>query len=292
MRTVGEHRVAAGPLAVRWLGFELEPFRAGSLVEIRVALENAGTEAWRSAETQPEGVKLSYHWLDELGNPIVWDGLRTAFPAPVEPGAQVEAPLTARVPIPPGRYRFAIDLVDERRLWFGELGGSALELDVEVGPRIERRALAARIRPGPADLAAETRAALAAQSEPLVEKAEEAVAVAELGAGCLPAPDWSRRILDAHSEGFGVVGGSVEPVGGRLRRRRASTALAAWAPGSGRNPGFGRPLLCPSILRELTYAWLEDVEGLPALALPEDEPWLYDGRIAIRARLRSGRRHD
>ena len=289
MRTVGEHRVAAGPLAVRWLGYDLEPPRAGALCEARVALENAGSQEWRSAETQPEGVKLSYHWLDDLGNPIVWDGLRTAFPAPVEPGTQIEAALTIRAPIPPGRYRLALDLVDERRLWFGELGGSALEVDLEVVPRIDRRALAARIRPGPADLTDETRSALAAQSEPLVE-VDDALAVAELAPGCLPAPDWCSRVLDAHAEGFGVVGGSIEPLGSAVRRRRAGGPLSAWAPGTGRNPGFGQPLLCPSILKELTYTWIEDVEGLPAVALPEDEPWLYDGRIAIRARLRSGRR--
>ncbi len=288
MRTVGAHRVAAGPLAVRWLGYELDPPRAGALSEVRVGLENAGSKTWRSADTPPEGVKLSYHWLDDLGNAIVWDGVRTSFPAPVEPGAQIEAVLSVRAPIPPGRYRLALDLVDERRLWFGELGGSALELDVEVLPRIERRALGVRVRPGPADLAEETKAALAAQTEPLVEL-EEALAVAELAVGCLPAPDWSSRILDAHAEGFGVVGGSIEPLAGSPWRRRSS-ALAAWAPGTGRNPAFGQPLLCPSILREVTYTWIEDIEGFPALALPEDEPWLYDGRIALKVRLRSGRR--
>jgi hypothetical protein len=289
MQAVGEHRVAAGPLAVRWRGYALERPRAGALCEARVALENAGSQEWRSAETQPEGVKLSYHWLDDLGNPIVWDGLRTAFPAPVGPGAQVEAALTIRAPIPPGRYRLALDLVDERRLWFVELGGSALEVDLDVDRRIDRRALAARIRSGPADLADETRSALAAQSEPLVD-VDDAVAVAELAAGCMPAADWSSRVLDAHEEGFGLVGGSIERIGSPVRRRRASDPLSAWAPGTGRNPGFGQPLLCPSILSEVAYTWIEDVEGLPAVALPEDEPWLYDGRIAIRARLRSGRR--
>ena len=289
MERVGEHRVATGPLGVRWLAHEFDRLRAGALGTVRVALENAGSQTWRSVEEAPEGVKISYHWLDELGNAIVWDGLRTPFAHAVEPGGSTEVAVTVRCPIPPGRYRLAIDLVDERRLWFAEVGGSALDLDVEVGPRIERRALGVRLRPGDARLVDETRDALAAQDEALVPN-EEAVAVAELAPGCLPAPDWARRVLDAHEEGFAVVGGSVEPLGGGVLRRRAVAALAAWAPGSGRNPAFGHPLLCPSVLTELRYPWLEDVEGLPAVALPEDEPWIYDGRIAIRARLRSGRR--
>ena len=70
MEPVGEHPVPAGPLAARWLGYELEPPQAGTLTRARVELENAGSAPWRN-------LNLSYHWLDERGNPIVWDGLRT-----------------------------------------------------------------------------------------------------------------------------------------------------------------------------------------------------------------------
>src|SRR5581483_311385 len=38
---VGEHPVRPGPLAVRWLAYELEPPRAGVTGRARVALENA-----------------------------------------------------------------------------------------------------------------------------------------------------------------------------------------------------------------------------------------------------------
>src|SRR5439155_15602595 len=65
-----------GPLAVRWGTLTLEPPRAGALGRARVDLDNVGTAAWRTLG-RSEGVRLSYHWLDELGNPIVWDGIRT-----------------------------------------------------------------------------------------------------------------------------------------------------------------------------------------------------------------------
>ena len=86
-----------GPLAVRWLACELGDVRDGTLAEASVELENAGSAAWRSA------VRLSYHWLDELGNAIVWDGLRTPLAADVAPGQTVRATLRLRGPIPPGR---------------------------------------------------------------------------------------------------------------------------------------------------------------------------------------------
>ena len=126
METVGEHPVPTGPLAVRWLGHELEPPQAGTLARARVALENAGSAPWR-------GLNLSYHWLDDRGNPIVWDGLRHEVSA--APGERVERELAVRAPIPPGRYRLAFDLVDEQRFWLAELGNFTPELEVDVGPR-------------------------------------------------------------------------------------------------------------------------------------------------------------
>ncbi len=215
-------------------------------------------------------MQLSYHWLDDRGNAIVWDGPRTPLPHPVAPGEELESALTVRAPQPPGRYRLAFDLVEEHRFWFAEVGSHALELDVEVAPRIGARRLAVVVHGGED---AETAAALAAQEEPLVT--DGAAATAHLVAGALPAPDWSRRILDAHAEGFVAVGGSIES---------RDRALRPWAPGGGRNPAFAHPLLLPSLLDGLEPG---EHEGLPAYA-PDGEPALFDGRI--RLRLPRGRR--
>lgn len=121
-----EHPVPAGPLAVRWHAYELEPVQAGSVSRARVSLENAGTAAWRD-------LNVSYHWLDDRGNPIVWDGIRHAVSA--TPGERVERELQVRGPIPPGRYRVAFDLVEEGRFWLAELGNFTPELDIDVAPR-------------------------------------------------------------------------------------------------------------------------------------------------------------
>jgi len=99
------------------------------------------------------------------------------------------------------------------------------------------------------------------------------------------APDWAERVRAAHAEGFGVVAGAIDWDGGRRPR-----ALAPYAPGPGRVPGFSRPLLAPSVLPGIELEPLGEVEGLPAYAAPRDEPWIYDGRIVLRARPRSGRR--
>jgi hypothetical protein len=265
--------IAKGPLAVRWLGLELPEVRAGAEATAVVELENNGTAEWRST-SDTSGVLLAYHWLDERGNAIVWDGLRSPLAAPVPPGERLRTPVVIRGPIPPGRYRLGIDLVDEGRAWFAELGSEPLTAECDVPHRIER-ALAAH--GGDAD-------ALAAQKEPLVPE-EEAAAIAHLADGVAPAPDWSRRVLDAHQEGYGVVAGSVDVPTGLLRRRPKE--LQPYAPGSGRVPGFPHPLVCPSTVRSVEPEWADPVAGLPAARAPGLEPWLYDGRI--RVRLLSGR---
>jgi hypothetical protein len=111
---------------VRWHAYELQPVQAGAVARARVVLENAGTAPWHD-------LKVSYHWLDDRGNPIVWDGIRHAVSA--APGEQVERELDVRGPIPPGRYRLAFDLVDEHRFWFAELGNFTPELEVQVRER-------------------------------------------------------------------------------------------------------------------------------------------------------------
>ena len=68
--------------------------QAGALAHARVTLENAGAAAWRD-------LNVSYHWLDDRGNPIVWDGTR--HPITAAPGERVERDVDVRGPIPPGR---------------------------------------------------------------------------------------------------------------------------------------------------------------------------------------------
>jgi hypothetical protein len=271
MERVGEHPVPVGPLAVRWRAYELGEQRAGVTTRARVALENAGSAPWRSRGR--EGVQLAYHWLDPLGNAIVWDGTRSAFAEVVRPGETAEVDVSLTAPRPPGRYRLAFDLVEEFRFWFQELGSATLEVDVDVRPLIDERRLAVRMHGTPDP---EVDAALAAQEEPLVS--DEAVAVAHLVPGALPAPDWSRLLLDAHAEGYAAVGVAIAAETRGDRRR-----LAAWAPGGGRNPRFAEPLLLPSLVDGGEPG---SHEGLPAVSVTDG---LFEGRAVVRLLSRSGR---
>ena len=82
---------------------------------------------------------------------------------------------------------------------------------------------------------------------------------------------------DLHREGYSAVGGAIDARG-----------FADYAPGGGRHPGFRRPLVCPSLLPGLEPN--TEVNGLPAYAPEADEPSMFDGRLVLRLRSRSGRR--
>jgi hypothetical protein len=157
--------------------------------------------------------------------------------------------LHVRAPMPPGRYRLAVDLVEEHRFWLSEFHNAMLERDVEVGPR---DATGARTFHGAAE----------------------------------PAPGWHEQARALHEEGYAAVGGSVEEARGLARRTRPE--LQPYAPGGGRKPGFELPLVCPSLLSPLLPN--AEVAGLPAWRPEGDEPWLYDARLTVRLRSRSGRR--
>ena len=251
----------------------LEAQRAGRRTTARVVLENGGAATWRSRGEH--GLQLSYHWLDRHGNAIVWDSERTPFPRPVAPGEVVALDVPLDAPRPPGRYVLRFDLVEEHAFWLSEVGVATHDLDVDVAPLIAERRLAVVVHGGP-DSA--TDAALAAQAEPLVEDAP--AATAHLVAGAVPAPDWSRLLLDAHAEGWAAVGPAIVPEGTLWERRRAAP-LSRLGPG-GRNPRLDAPLLLPSLLAGLEP---DDHDGLPAHV----GDGLFEGAAVVRLPTRSGR---
>ena len=122
---------ASGPLVARWRMLERAPVQAGALQLATIEVENAGTAAWRTRGVQ-DGLFLELSLARRAGQPIVWDGVRTALERAVGPGETLRQELALRAPIPPGRYRLAVDLVEEHRFWLAELGNPPLEEDVEV----------------------------------------------------------------------------------------------------------------------------------------------------------------
>ena len=246
MERVGEHPVPAGPLAVRWLGYELPEFRAGAEAIAEVVLAERRHRDLALARRARRQALLPLarrpRQRDRLGRPA------RRFGAPSRPGDEVEVELRVRAPQPPGRYRLAFDLVEELRFWFAEVGSHAARAG-RRGAAADRRAAARRRRPRRRGRARRPRRSRRRRSR-----------------SSRRTPSRSRTSSPARSRRpTGRAGSSTRtpratpPSAARSRRRER--ALRPWAPGGGRNPAFSHPLLLPSLLAGLEPG---EHEGLPA----------------------------
>ena len=122
--------MAQGPLAVRWGDWTLDEPHAGAL-----GRRPGRAREHRHGRRGATGSGSPTTGSTTADNPIVWDGERTTLPE-LAPGRDARpSRRTVRAPIPPGRYRFALDLVADHRAWFSELGSEPVAAEVEVLPR-------------------------------------------------------------------------------------------------------------------------------------------------------------
>ena len=104
-----------------WYGASYEvprtlTLRPDSFNDIPVTLSNSGWLTWQSSELP--AFALSYHWLAaDTEDVVIFDGLRTPFARPIEPGADVQMSARVRAPGYPGTYVLLWDVVQEHRTW-------------------------------------------------------------------------------------------------------------------------------------------------------------------------------
>jgi hypothetical protein len=117
---------------------ELQPLKdvevLGALEEseIPVRVKNTSSAVWLTTGDNP--VNLSYHWIDDKGEVVVYDGVRTSLGRPVLPGDELV--LSARIhgPAQAGRFLLRLTLVQEWIAWFEQRGVETLDFHVLVEP--------------------------------------------------------------------------------------------------------------------------------------------------------------
>jgi SAM-dependent methyltransferase len=133
-RRVGSERErppVAGPFDVRYGEYRgPREARTGEQIMASVQLTNEGWNEW-SSHREP-AVFTSYHWLDDKGHIVDFDGERTPLPRAISAGETCEVALAVRAPSQPGRYRLAVDLVREGVTWFSQAGRPCLEIPFEI----------------------------------------------------------------------------------------------------------------------------------------------------------------
>jgi hypothetical protein len=102
---------------------------ADGVERIALTATNTGRLTWDSAAQPP--FFFSYHWLSATGDRVVaFEGARTPFESPVQPGDTVSIDAYLRTPAQAGSYRLVWDIVQEGRLWFSTEPGASSTFSV------------------------------------------------------------------------------------------------------------------------------------------------------------------
>lgn len=121
---------------VRVHGFQ--PLPARSQVFINVRLENISpVNLYQSVGIHP--FYLSYHWYDEKGKLIDFEGLRSEIPVPFKPSSELTIPVKIQTPQHAGIYRLKLLAVKERVRWYEDFPIAEIECKVEKNPTTRLR---------------------------------------------------------------------------------------------------------------------------------------------------------
>ncbi len=109
----------------------LETMQPNKEYKITVTVSNDGSQLWRGDIFRP--VNMSYHWYDQAGNLVLYDGPRTSLPAGgIASSITAEIEMAVQAPASPGRYGLVLTLVQENIGWFEEKGFKPYKVEINV----------------------------------------------------------------------------------------------------------------------------------------------------------------
>ena len=101
--------------------------KANKIIYRSIRIKNTSSSIISSEGNHP--LLLSYHWLDDERNMIVFDGLRSPIPKVLYPGESITVITSIKTPVVKGHYVLRICPVQEHVKW---LEGFVLERSIEV----------------------------------------------------------------------------------------------------------------------------------------------------------------
>lgn len=110
---------------------ELRTLQAGSTTRLKILLKNRSAQSVGSFLPNP--VSVAYHWKNEDGDMLVFDGMRNPILPKLLPGEERHVELTVQAPPHHGRCVLELTLVQELCFWFEDMRPDVLrKLRVEI----------------------------------------------------------------------------------------------------------------------------------------------------------------
>lgn len=104
--------------------------RPGEEFFVSTLLAHAGPTLLTSFGDHP--IRLSYHWADEAGNIVIFDGLRTELQAPVHPARTTRCEVLVQAPENPGNYLLCVLPVQETIRWHNKANNILKSIEVRI----------------------------------------------------------------------------------------------------------------------------------------------------------------
>ncbi|WP_040590498.1 Wzt carbohydrate-binding domain-containing protein [Methylobacter marinus] len=109
---------------------KIEQMEPNEILALEVEVCNNSTQTWGA--TGLRAVRVSYHWLDNFGQILVFDGERTQLSHSVQSNERMRLWATVKAPSIPGNYVLALTLVQENVAWFDQMGCAAQTVHICV----------------------------------------------------------------------------------------------------------------------------------------------------------------
>jgi hypothetical protein len=104
----------------------------GETCTLTVWVENTDSQPWSSSEE--DRIYLSYHWKDEFGSIVEYDGIRTKINGAINENETTEQVINVNAPDVSGTYTLELTMVKEQGYWFEEVGFETTLIKSEVKP--------------------------------------------------------------------------------------------------------------------------------------------------------------
>jgi len=111
-----------------------QKIKAGETATINATVKNISDTKWPMTGLSDGRyrVQLGDHWLAANNKMLTLDDTRAPLPNDLEPGKEVDVPITVTAPKTPGDYVLELDMVQEQINWFKDKGSSSFRTPIKV----------------------------------------------------------------------------------------------------------------------------------------------------------------
>jgi ABC-type polysaccharide/polyol phosphate transport system ATPase subunit len=110
-----------------------DKMRKDEVYTINLKIQNESKFPWQDEIENPNHpVRIGYRWIDEKGETLPIEGIRTSLGKTINPDEILETKVKVKSPRKEGKYLLKIDLVKEFFNWFSDSGAKSLQKEILV----------------------------------------------------------------------------------------------------------------------------------------------------------------